>query len=96
VQPLGQRPGGEGRHVDPVERFVVHLDDIEAGRRLADRQRALVAPRGQAMGVGRVEPEPGEHVAGGQPGKIPEGTHTEPAQQISQLRAVERLDGLTG
>lgn len=42
------------------------------------------------MGRGTVQPEPGEHIRRGKGGEHAEGADLEPAQQIRQLRPLQR------
>ena len=53
-------------------------------------------PGGQPMRQRTVEPEPGEHIGGGQRREIPERLDPQPAQQVGQFGPLQRLDGHAG
>ncbi len=96
MQPFGERPRGERGGVDPVQRIVVRLGDVQVGRRTPDRERPVVRAGGQPVGQRPVESEPGQHVPGGQCREVAQGTHPEPAEQVGQGRPAECRDGQSG
>ncbi len=89
VQRLGERPGGEGGHVDPLERWVILTGHHQVGWWCADRQRTFVHTGRQPVRVGRVEAEPGQHVALGQGGEVGQRPDAQPAQEVGQVGPVQ-------
>ncbi len=96
VQPLRERLGREGGHVDPFQHRVVLADHIQVGRGLADRQWPLVRAGGEAVRVRRVVSEPGQHVRAGQRGELGQGVDAEPPQQVGEFGTVQCGDAHPG
>jgi hypothetical protein len=92
VQPFGEHPPGERGHVHPVQRLVVRVRDVQIGRRPAYRQWPMIEPGGEPVRQRSVEPEPAEHVGGGQRGEVTQRLDAQPAQQVGQFGPFQRLD----